>query len=59
MNSDIIKLLRETSSNFALLAAAFEEEQKRVSARLDHIECTEYETRQVLKDMAHEILNRL
>lgn len=59
MNSDIIKLLRETSSNFALLAAAFEEEQKRVSARLDHIECTEHETRQVLKDMAHEILSRL
>ena len=59
MNSEVIKLLRETSANFAMLADAFEEEQRAVRARLDHMEHSEYETRQALRDLAHGILNRL
>lgn len=59
MNSDVVKLLRDTAANFAQLAEALEQEQDRVNSRLDFIEQTSCETKQTLKEAANLILNKL
>jgi hypothetical protein len=59
MNSEIINLLKNTASNFAQLAEAFEQEQKAINARFDHAERDACETRQALKEAANMILSKL
>ena len=59
MGSDIIKLLRDTANNFSQLAEALEQEQKTVNSRLDCIECNASETKQIIKEAASLLLNRL
>ena len=59
MNSDTIELLREMAGKFAQLAEAFEREQKATNTRLDYTEQAACETKQVLKDVASVILNKL
>ena len=58
-NSDLIKLLRDTANNFALLADAFEQEQERVESRIDCLDKTACETKQTMKEAARHILDRL
>lgn len=59
MNSEVIKLLRDTANNFAKLAEALEQEQKHTKSRIDYIESTVCETKSTLQEAANLILRRL
>lgn len=59
MNSEVIKLLRDTANNFAQLAEALEQEQKNTHSRIDFIERTMCETKVTLQEAANLILKRL
>ena len=59
MNSEVIKLLRDTANNFAQLAEALEQEQKNTNKRIDYIEKTACDTNGTLREVAQLILNRL
>lgn len=55
----IAKLLQDAASIFTKLACEIENENKRVEDRLCAIEADTAKNRQVLKDVAHTILNNL
>ena len=59
MNSEVIKLLRDTANNFALLAEALEQEQKNTNNRIDYIEKTAGDTKSVLQEVASLLLSQL
>ena len=59
MNSEIIKLLRDTANNFAQLAEALEQEQNNIHSRINYIERTMSDTKVTLQEAANLILRRL
>jgi hypothetical protein len=59
MNSEVIKLLRDTANNFAQLAEALEQEQKNTSKRIDYLEMTVHETKNTMRAAADLILRQL
>lgn len=59
MNSEVVKLLRDTANNFAQLADALEQEHEQTKTRIDYIEMQVCDARGTLKEAANLILSRL
>ena len=59
MDSEVIKLLRDTANNFAKLAEALEQEQKNTRSRIDCLEKSVCDTRSTLKEAANLVLRQL
>lgn len=59
MDSEVIKLLRDTANNFVRLAEALEQEQKNTNNRIDYIEKTVCDTKSALQEAASLLLRQL